>query len=234
MSFGKAKKLTSDVDCEKTKVVPKPAVANLRQLFKYYAYLLVIWGFFRFLFKFPDLVEELWFKPLIWLIPILFIWVSEKKRRLNFFKGDLVPALSLGVGLGAAYWIILILTEFLKRGAGGVILDFRNPEILDFAGISLATAITEELAFSGYVLSKLSSLTKNTWVAIGWTCLLFTILHIPIGLFIYKYSLYQLVFFLVLVFAIQLGNTWVMSRTKNILAPIFSHWLWGLAAFLLL
>ena len=35
-------------------------------------YLLVVWGFYRFLFKMPEEVEELLIKPIIWLLPVFF------------------------------------------------------------------------------------------------------------------------------------------------------------------
>ena len=37
------------------------------------AYLFIVWGFYRLIFKLPDEVEELVLKPLIWLVPLVFL-----------------------------------------------------------------------------------------------------------------------------------------------------------------
>ena len=42
------------------------------------AYLLVIWGFYRFLFKLPEEVEELFIKPLLWLTPVIYLVRKER------------------------------------------------------------------------------------------------------------------------------------------------------------
>jgi membrane protease YdiL (CAAX protease family) len=205
-----------------------------RQVFKYYAYLLVVWGLFRFLFKFPELIEELWFKPVIWLLPLLLIVVQQRKR-LNFFKGPMLPTLLWGTGVGAAFWLILALIQLSRSGFAGLVIDWQDPAWLDFAGISLVTAITEELTFSGFIYQKFSGIMgKKFWTPLLLTSGLFALLHIPIGLFLYQYGFYQMFFFLLLVLTVQLGNLYVMSQTRNVLGPILSHWFWGLGAFLLL
>ena len=206
-------------------------ITTLRQVFKYYAFLLVVWGFFRFLFKLPNLVEELWFKPVIWLLPILIIWANDKKP-INFFGGKLLPTLTYGLFLGAFYWLVFGVIQITKNGWSGT-FQVSGSGWIDFAGISLATAITEELAFSGYLFNKLVLVNRQVWLAITTTSVMFTLLHLSIGLFVYKYNLTQMIFFLILVFIVQTGNVWVMSRTKNVLGPILSHWLYGLAAFLI-
>lgn len=178
------------------------------------------------------MVEELWFKPLIWLLPLFLLWFPERTK-LNFFKGGILGTLLYGLGLGACYFLILFVIGFIREGTG-LSLDWQTTAFLNFMGISLATAITEELAFSGYIFGKLSAVLKKPENAITLTAFLFALIHIPIGLFTYKFDFYQLTGFLVLVVTVQLANVWVMSRSRNVLAPILSHWLWSMAAFLLL
>jgi len=122
---------------------------SLRRLVGYYCYLLLVWGFFRLLVKFPDLIEELWLKPLIWLLPLLWIWVGEKKR-IRFFSGSMKTALVWGFGLGVLYTLVALAAGVGKYGSlsemkvGGDLEGW-----VDVVGIGLATAITEELVFSG-------------------------------------------------------------------------------------
>ena len=39
----------------------------------YFVYLVVVWSFYRMDFKFSDTLEELYIKPVIWLLPFLYI-----------------------------------------------------------------------------------------------------------------------------------------------------------------
>ena len=45
----------------------------------YYVYLLMAWGLFRLLVRLPDIIEELWFKPVVWMFPLWWLWLREKK-----------------------------------------------------------------------------------------------------------------------------------------------------------
>lgn len=40
-------------------------------------YLLVVWGFYRFLFQLPEQVEELFIKPVVWIVPVLILINKE-------------------------------------------------------------------------------------------------------------------------------------------------------------
>jgi hypothetical protein len=51
----------------------------------------VFWGCYRFLFKFPDELEELVIKPILWLLPIAYF--LKKKRRAFFYRDYFQKAL---------------------------------------------------------------------------------------------------------------------------------------------
>ena len=66
-------------------------------------YLLIVWGFYRFLFKMPDEIEELVIKPLFWLIPVFYLVRKEGQNLESIgitFK-NLFPAVYYALGLGA-------------------------------------------------------------------------------------------------------------------------------------
>ncbi len=200
-------------------------IKTLRKTFAYYAYLLLVWGFFRLLFKFPDLIEEVWFKPLIWLLPLLWLWLSDKKQ-IKFFDDHWLKSLLWGGGLGLFYVVLLLLMNLIKTGGH---LSLNIGQWGEFAGISLVTAISEEIVFAGFIFQKLQQAVKNGTSMII-TVILFALIHVPISLFIYKYNLGQLMVYLGLVSLTALGNLYVFSKTKNVVAPVISHWLWSLAA----
>lgn len=208
----------------------KQIKVGLHRLASYYAYLLIVWGFFRLLFKFPDLIEEVWFKPIIWLLPLLLLWFPEAKK-LPFFKGKMLPSIVFGLGLGAFYLVVLFLTG-LGKGHFTLAPVLTSTGFWEFAGISLVTAICEEVVFSGYIFQKLSQSFKKESISMGITLVLFALIHIPISLFIYKYSFIQLAMYLSLVTIVAWGNLFAMSKSKNVIAPILSHWMWGLGVMM--
>lgn len=186
-------------------------------------YLLVVWGFFRLLIRFPEAIEELWFKPLIWLVPVVGIWLSQKKR-VKIFEGNFKRAILYGLGLGVIWLVVGIATSLGRFGA----ISFLNREMnyLDILGAAVATAAVEELVFSGFIFQTILKEVKNEFSAILTSAVMFALIHIPIGLFIYKYSAGQMIGFLVVLGMVAGANFFAMARTRNVVAPILSHWLW--------
>ena len=45
--------------------------AIIKHITIYAAYILIVWGFYRVLFKLPDNFEETVLKPIIWLLPLI-------------------------------------------------------------------------------------------------------------------------------------------------------------------
>jgi len=43
------------------------------------AFLLVVWGFYRLIFRLPEEVEELFIKPVVWLLPVFYFLRKEGK-----------------------------------------------------------------------------------------------------------------------------------------------------------
>ena len=78
--------------------MPKKEVI-LKHLTIYSAYLITVWCFYRFLFKFPDEVEELVIKPIIWLLPVFYIVGREKTKldSLGITFKNLFPSIYLAL-----------------------------------------------------------------------------------------------------------------------------------------
>ena len=194
----------------------------------YYVYLLTAWGLFRLLIRLPEVIEELWFKPVVWMLPLWWLW-SREKRRVNLFKGSVKGALVWGMSLGLLYGLVAWLAGWSKYGE--IRLDSEAMGWLDVAGIGLVTAVTEEVVFSGYLLQKIKGFVVSEWMAITLTGLGFALLHLPIAIFVYGYGGGEMLGFLVVIMLMAMGNYWVMMRTRNVIAPILSHWWWGVAIY---
>ena len=200
----------------------------VKHLTIYAVYILIVWGFYRVLFKLPDNVEELILKPIIWLVPIFFILKKEglKLSSLGITLKNLFPAIYLSLGLGAIFAIEAIFLNFLKYktfnfganiGEGGLALSLM---------ISFATAFSEEVSFRGYIFNRLWGVLNNEWLANVITSLVWALVHIPVTIFVWKLSLSAALLYLFLTFLFGLGSAFVFARTKNVFSSVFLHVLW--------
>ena len=211
----------------------------LHDLSRFYVYLLVVWGFYRVLFRFPVWVEEFVLKPLVFVIPV-FLKVrreedSWKKRlgSLGISWKNLFAALAFGLSLGVFYLFVGRLGQFFRFG--GIVSNpygspLGNPILV--LTLAFATAISEELAFMGYLLPRLQRVWKDEWKSATSVALLFAAIHMPILIFSYRYPASLVVGQFLLTFVLGFGNSVLMLRLKNVAAPILSHALWGMAVLL--
>ena len=183
----------------------------MRRLWYYYLYLLIVWGSFRYFVRLPDVIEELWFKPLIWLVP-LFWWGLSLSTKLVMFGKDWFRSVIWGVFVGALYF--------------GLIRRFNfNGEIgnLDMMGVALATAVTEELTFSGFVAGYLEKIQKGKWVNFLIVGLMVAVIRLPILLFVYGLGLGDLVGVILFAGASGVINAWIRVETGNVTGSILAR-----------
>lgn len=213
------------------KTMPKAAqkVNYIKNATTYCAYLLVIWGFYRFLFQFPSEIEELIIKPILWLVPI-YVLVFKKEGlgldSLGFTLKNLFPAVYMAIGLGAIFVMEGVLTNFLKYGHLNFAANIGSAPFMTSLGLSFATAFTEETAFRGYVFTRLWAVLKDEWMANLITSALWTTIHVPIAFVVWKLDLVSGITYLLLTAIFGIGAAFVYGKTKNIVSPILLHVLW--------
>lgn len=192
------------------------------------AYLLIIWGFYRFLFKLPDEVEELFIKPVIWLLPVLFFLKKEKLgiSSLGITSRNLFPAVYFALGLGAFFVIEAVLINFVKYGGLNFAANIGDKPLLASLGLSFATAFSEEISFRGYLFNRVWWVLGNEWLANIATSLVWAIIHIPIAFFVWKMDVSAAIAYLFLTTLFGIGSAFVFARTKNVFSSILLHVLW--------
>src|SRR4030043_371334 len=81
------------------------------------AYILLIWGFYRFLFKFPEEVEEVIIKPILWLVPLFYLLKKEKKglSSLGINFKNIFPSIYFSIILGVVFALEGVLVNFVKH-----------------------------------------------------------------------------------------------------------------------
>jgi len=191
---------------------------NLRRLLIYYLYLLVSWGAFRYFVRLPEVVTELWFKPMIWLVP-LYWWRLSLKGEPRLFAGKIRPALGWGLLGGLMYFGALrLLTN------SGFSFDVNR------IGIAGVTAVVEELTFAGVMLSILVKETKREGVSLALTGLAFAAIHLPRQIFVFSLAPSLVVGAFSLAFFVGLINGFLRLRSNNVLAAMVAHFVFLLLA----
>lgn len=192
-------------------------------------YLLIVWGFYRFLFKLPDELEELVIKPLFWLVPVFYLVKKERQNleSVGITSKNLFPAVYYALGLGAFFVMEAVLANFMKYGGHFDLgANIGALPLLPALGLSFATAISEEITFRGYIFTRVLSFVKNELWANILTSMFWAMIHVPITIFVWKLDLTAALIYLFLTTIFGIGSAFVFSRTKNIVSPILLHVLW--------
>ena len=163
-------------------------ISLVKNVTVYSTYLILVWAFYRFLFQFPDEVEELIIKPIVWLIPLFYLVKKEgfSFTSLGFTFKNLFPSIYLSIGLGAVFVTEGLITNYLKYKGFNFGANIGNLPLMTSLGLSFATAFSEESAFRGYLFTRLLFVTRNELTANLITTTLWTGIHIPIAFFIWK------------------------------------------------
>lgn len=194
----------------------------------YATYLLLFWAFYRFLFELPEEVEELFVKPIVWLLPLVIILKKEKVglSSIGFTFRNLFPAIYFSIGLGAIFVIEGLVTNFLKYGMLNFGANLGSLPFLTSLGLSFATSFSEETAFRGYIFGRLWWALKNEWTANLITTALWVTIHVPIAFFVRDLGLISGLLYLALTAIFGFGSAFIFARTRNIWGPILLHVLW--------
>jgi len=196
-----------------------------------YVLALILWGFFRLLSPLPIWIEEVFVKALVLGLPVFYVTLKKEKSDLsslgigtkNFFE-----SVYLGLSLGAFFWFFGQISNFI-RNKGALTFKEIQPTSSDFGGfllLALITAWWEELLFMGFILNRLTKVVSEEWKAVMVTSMMFCLMYIP-NMIVKGVSIWQMLLQVILLFSLGLGNSILMLRTKNLIAPILSHALWG-------
>lgn len=160
----------------------------------------------------PEVIEELWLKPVIWLVPLMLWNFSIKDRVAIFDKSGWFSSVVFGLLVGSFYVFTL----------GGFRFAGLNVDA-NYFGIALSVAIVEEVVFSGFVFSLLSRVVKPKTKALVLASVMAVGSHLPIMLFSYSMNLWETLPSLLLVFGYSLINILISASTKNVLGSIIAR-----------
>jgi len=204
---------------------------KLRLIGRLYIFIFVLWGLYRLIFRLPEDIEEIILKPLLWLGPTFYIVFKIEKRKFSSL-GYSVKNFLPDVGKGLLFGILFLLFGFSLNYLNYGYFSWQNLPPREFLLpaliLSLITAISEETVFRGYLMNRLAEVTKSWGAANLISSVGFALIHLPIVIFVFHYSLPQVFIFLTLVFLSSLGSGLLFSWTRTIWASVLIHvfWVW--------
>ncbi len=192
------------------------------------AYLLIVWGFYRLLFKLPEEIEELIIKPIVWLLPVIYLVRKEggNLSSVGITTKKLFPAIYFTLALGAVFAIEAIIINFVKHNGFEFTANIGEKVLLTSLGISFVTAFSEEVSFRGYLFNRVWGALDNEWLANITTSIVWALVHVPIAIFVWKLSLSSSLIYLLLTALFGVGSAFVFARTRNVFSSILLHVLW--------
>lgn len=195
-----------------------------------YVVIFILWGLYRLLLRFPIVIEELFFKPIIFLPPALSMLEKEKQEGIGiaedfgFRKSRLMFAIYFGVTLGITYFLVISMAGLVIFGWKVMTFaDLTQTKLTSILLVAAATAVWEQLIFSGFMLLRFQRALNDEWKSASLTALLFSLLHFPVMWLDPRNSIPLLAIQLMLFFLVGFGNSVLMLRTRNVVAPILSH-----------
>lgn len=184
----------------------------------YFVYLLIVWTIFRCFSRLPEVIEEVWFKTVIWLVPLFWLNLSTKKR-IRFFDGGVRRMIVWGGGVGFIYFLLFMMIGLAGKRTIGI----------DSIGIGLVTAVVENMVFVGFLLpvfrEKLSLFKSLLLMS-----LLFGVIHLPIAWLVYRLNPMMVLYLFGMMSLLGMINGWLRLKTNNVGTAILASWIWSVLA----
>ena len=213
-----------------------------KQVFLVWFAIFIVWAFYRAYFQFPETVDELIVKPLIFVVPIIFlVWIWENKPLKNLGLAvklkDFMTDIYIGVVLGILLAVEGLIANYIKYFR----FSFSPIQSLFLAGglgrfllLNLATSFSEELLARGYLYNRLYKLSKEQMASAIVSSVLFTLIHLPIMFTRLHLTGNALIFYPLSIFTMGIVNSYLFTMRRSLVLPILIHTFWNMTVSLYL
>jgi len=206
----------------------KKQVPHSQKVLNLWGIILIFWVFYRLKFKMPEWFDEFIAKPIVFILPVhYFVKNIEKKSFLpsidwsfKTLKNDFL----ISTFIGLTIFLTLSLAKYFQNKEI-VFLRYEINYLIFFYTIiiSLATAISEQILSTGFVLKRLYEETKNFHQSAFLSALLFFFLHVPFRFTIPGLIGDKLIFLMITDVFLSLLNSYFYLSHKSLNLPIFIH-----------
>lgn len=212
------------------------------QVFIVWFIIFLVWTFYRAAFYLPEGIDEFIIKPLVFVLPVLYVVLVREKKKLaelglspNF--KNFVSDLYIGVVIGVLFAVEGLLVNFLKYGQfsfSPILASRVSGGIGMFLLINLATSVWEEILGRGYLYKRLFQDTKNQFGAAATSSFLFLLLHIPILFTRLHLTGTSLIVYPLSILLLGITNSYIFSLRGSLTLPILIHAFWNMTVALYL
>jgi membrane protease YdiL (CAAX protease family) len=213
-------------------------ITSLSPIYHIWAWVLLAWSLYRYFIHLPEWADEFIFKPLVFVVPVLWYVLKKEKRNIDSIgltTKNLFNSLYIGLGFGMVFAVEGLIAHAVKYG------KFEINPIAAFGSygfflivISLATAFSEELLCRGFIFNRIYEKTKNLPYAAFLGSIFFILLHVPILVTANKLQGMTLIIFFVTDFILAFANSILYAKNKSLVAPILVHVFWNMTVALYL
>lgn len=206
----------------------------MKNIFKVWITVLVLWFIYRYLLNFPETIDELLAKPIIFvLVPTM---VMGLKMLPGFEKWKtFFTDLTIGVFMGFVFAVVSVIANKLKYGELSFYptIPMMGFGIISYLVLSIFTSFSEEVLGRGIFFANLRKelgLIDASAVA----SMLSLSLYLPILFIRIKPDPSTLIVFLISSFVLSVINSILYSIRGNIVLPILLHAFWNMSVVLYL
>lgn len=206
---------------------------DLEPVYRLWGWIVLVWALYRYFLKFPEWVDEFIFKPLIFVVPVLWYVRTKEKRKpvsIGLTGANLFTSIYIGLGFGFLFALEGIAANAIKYGS----LQFMPIAAFQQYGLGLllllsaATAVSEEILSRGFVFGRLVEGKKNLLAAVAYSTAMFAVLHVPILVTSLNLHGTTLVLFFVTDIVLGIANSLLYYNTGSLVAPILVHIFWNM------
>lgn len=216
-----------------------PPVSVVESMSRVWGWIVLTWAFYRYFFRLPEWADEFMFKPMVFVIPILWYVRFREKRGLDSIgltTKNLFSSIYIGLGFGFVFALEGLAANAIKYGKLQIIpIDaFKEYGMGMLLLLSIATAVSEEILSRGFVFSRFMEGKKGLIYSALLSTAMFVVLHVPILAFSLKLQGMALLLFFVTDFVLGFANALLFYNTGSLIAPILVHVFWNMTVALYL
>jgi len=187
-----------------------------------------VWSGYRYFFRNPEWLEEIIFKPLVFIVPVI-MFTHFRTRDSQVLLGT-GKNWNLIFKWGVLFGLLLVGESLLIWFLKGKTIDIYKFS-LPFVGlqliISLSTAFSEEILYRGFLLERMDKIFKSHILNNIIVAVLFSAAHLMMGIAILNYRGQELVSYQWLMFILGFANGFIYQETRSTVASTITHTLWN-------
>ncbi len=212
---------------------------KFESVFQLWGWVLLFWSLYRYFVKLPEWADELIFKPLVFVAPVIWYvrrYEKQKLETLGLTSKNFFTSIYIGLGFGFVFALEGLAANAIKYGRVQItpIAALTQYGLIALLLLSLATAVSEEILNRGFLFNRIYQKTKNLPYASLISTVLFVLLHVPILVTSLKLQGLTLVLFFVTDFVLGIANSLLFFNTGSLVAPILVHIFWNMTVALYL